>query len=165
MKYIEDLYSGDLYPAENIPEAKEYAPTVREYVQKYNTFIKEREPSILSADDAIKARIQPMEEELNLRYFKKGFQKGARLAAAGECLEADQERTAEEFRTYYQTLMKEILTEMDYKSCLEALEERKRLGLPEELLQIKKRLVEMECESKYLQGLDLGYGLVKEGLA
>ena len=54
---------------------------------------------------------------------------------------------------------------MDYKSCLEALEERKRLGLPEELLQIKKRLVEMECESKYLQGLDLGYGLVKEGLA
>ena len=61
--------------------------------------------------------------------------------------------------------MKEILTEMDYKSCLEALEERKRLGLPEELLQIKTRLVEMECDSNYLQGLDLGYGLVKEGLA
>lgn len=165
MKYIEDLYSGDLYPAENIPETKEYAPTVREYVQKYNSFVIERESSILSADEAVKARIQPMEEELNLRSFKKGFQNGARLAAAGECLEADQERTAEKFRTYYQTLMKEILTEMDFKSCLEALEERKRMGLPEELLQMKKRLVEMECESKYLQGLDLGYGLVKEGLA
>ena len=57
MKYIEDLYSGDLYPAENIPETKEYAPTVREYVQKYNSFVIERESSILSADEAVKARI------------------------------------------------------------------------------------------------------------
>ena len=165
MEYIEELYNGNLYPAEIIPRSEEYTTLVKEYGHVYDIFVKERGSEILDDDEAIKDRVHPIEEELNLRSFREGFQKGVQNAVAGKKIGSVRDNMSIDFNARYLSLWNVIRTEMDYKPCLEAIEEWKRMGLPDEIFQIKKRLVKLECENKYLQGLELGYGLVKEGLA
>ena len=53
MEYIEELYNGNLYPAEKIPRSEEYTALVKEYGNAYDIFVKERGSEILDDDEAI----------------------------------------------------------------------------------------------------------------